>query len=208
MSKDPAFLFYPGDYLRDTQTLSENTQVSYDRIMCEHMRNICISKQQLKFFTKRLTEDEIEELKMVLTEVDGGYCIDWVVESINKRKAYSESRRKNREPKKDKDMKDISKTYVPHMENENENIIVIIDYLNLKTGRNFSKKTDKTKKQINARLKEGFTVEDFKKVINNRCVKWLSDPKMNEYLRPETLFGTKFESYLNVVSGHKTRHVF
>jgi len=66
MAKDPAFLFYPGDYLRDTQCISENCQVAYDRIMCEHMRNICITHQQLKFFTKRLTEEELEELKMVL----------------------------------------------------------------------------------------------------------------------------------------------
>lgn len=120
MAKDPAFLFYPGDYLRDTQTLSEKTQVAYDRIMCEHMRNICISKQQLKFFTKKLSEDEIEELLYVLTEVNGGYQIEWVAESINKRKAYSESRRKNRSSKSKKDKINISETYVEHMENENE----------------------------------------------------------------------------------------
>ena len=59
--KDPEFLFYPGDYLTDTQCLSEKTQVAYDRIMCEHMRNICISQKQLKFFTKRLSPDETEE---------------------------------------------------------------------------------------------------------------------------------------------------
>jgi len=94
--KDPAFLFYPGDYLRDTQTLSEKSQVAYDRIMCEHMRNICISPQQLKFFTKRLNADEVEEIMFVLTEIDNGYQITWVAESILKRKAYSESRRKNR----------------------------------------------------------------------------------------------------------------
>ena len=97
MAKDPAFLFYPGDYLRDTQTLSENTQVAYDRIMCEHMRNICISKQQLTFFTKRLSDMELDELMYVLTEVEGGYQIEWVALSIIKRKAYSESRRKNRQ---------------------------------------------------------------------------------------------------------------
>ena len=119
MAKDPAFIFYPGDYLRDTQCLSEKTQVAYDRIMCEHMRNICISQQQLKFFTKRLSEDEQEELLMVLTEVNGGYQISWVAESIEKRRAYSDSRRKNREGSK-KDMKKIPKTYVPHMENEIE----------------------------------------------------------------------------------------
>jgi hypothetical protein len=99
MSKDPAFLFYPGDYLRDTQCLSEKTQVAYDRIMCEHMRNICISQQQLNFFTKKLSEDELNELLMVLEKTDEGYHIHWVAESISKRKAYSESRRQNRQKK-------------------------------------------------------------------------------------------------------------
>ena len=97
--KDPAFLFYPGDYLRDTQCLSEKTQVAYDRIMCEHMRNICISKQQLDFFAKKLSPDELTELLMVLTKKENNFQIQWVVESITKRRAYSESRRKNRQNK-------------------------------------------------------------------------------------------------------------
>lgn len=118
MAKDPAFLFYPGDYLRDTQCLSENSQVAYDRIMCEHMRNICISQKQLKFFTKKLSEDEVEELMMVLTEVEDGFQITWIAESISKRKAYSESRRKNRLKKNKEDMNNTSKTYDKHMENE------------------------------------------------------------------------------------------
>ncbi|MDH5524550.1 MAG: hypothetical protein OEY01_11240 [Desulfobulbaceae bacterium] len=121
MAKDPGFIFYPGDYLRDTQTLSEKSQVAYDRIMCEHMRNICISHMQLKFFTKRLDQNEIDELMFVLTETKEGYQIEWVAESIIKRKAYSESRRQNRSHKTTKHMNNISKTYVKHMENENEN---------------------------------------------------------------------------------------
>jgi hypothetical protein len=116
MAQDPAFLFYPGDYLRDTQCLSENAQVAYDRIMCEHMRKICISQDQLNFFTKRLTEDEKNELLMVLNKVEGGYQIAWVAESICKRKAYSESRRNNRAGKLNK----TSLTYDKHMENEIE----------------------------------------------------------------------------------------
>lgn len=124
MSKDPAFLFYPGDYLRDTQCLSEKAQVAYDRLMCEHMRNICISQAQLDFFTKRLTPDEKSELLMVLTKISGGFQISWVAESIEKRREYSESRRKNRTPKEkkkpDQQQKDM-KTYVKHMENENVN---------------------------------------------------------------------------------------
>jgi len=122
MSKDPAFLFYPGDYLRDTQVLSEVSQVAYDRIMCEHMRNICISQQRLKFFIKRLDHDQQEEIMSVLVECSEGFQIPWVAESIIKRKAYSESRRKNRASKPDKHMLNISQSYVPHMENENENV--------------------------------------------------------------------------------------
>ena len=121
MGKDPAFLFYPGDYLRDTQCLSPAAQVAYDRIMCEHMRNICISQAQLKFFTKRLTDDERDELMMILKSVNDGFQIEWVVESICKRKDYSESRRKNRSAKSKLHMSHISSTYVQHMENENEN---------------------------------------------------------------------------------------
>lgn len=73
----------------------------------------------------------------------------------------------------------------------------IIDYLNQKANKQFKHTTSKTKKLINARIKEGFSTEDFKTVIDNKCEDWLRDEKMNEYLRPETLFGTKFESYLN-----------
>jgi len=124
MAKDPAFLFYPGDYLRDTQNLSEKSQVAYDRIMCEHMRNICedmnkivVTKKQVDFFIKRLNEDEIEELMFVLSKINGDFQIEWVAESIAKRKTYSNSRSKNREGK----LKKHIKTYDPHMENENEN---------------------------------------------------------------------------------------
>ena len=46
-------------------------------------------------------------------------------------------------------------------------------------------------------MAEGYTVEDFVAVIDKKCAEWLHDPKMRAYLRPETLFGSKFEGYLN-----------
>ena len=73
----------------------------------------------------------------------------------------------------------------------------IIFYLNEKTGKHYKVKTPKTVRLIRARLKEGFTVEDFKAVIEKKCDDWLGNEKMERYLRPETLFGTKFEGYLN-----------
>lgn len=129
MSKDPAFLFYPGDYLRDTQTLSENAQVAYDRIMCEHMRNICISQRQLNFFIKRLNNDEKDEINFLLKKIDGGFCIEWVAESIVQRRKYSESRRNNRSGKTKKKQNNISKTHDQHMENESVNEIEVKDVI-------------------------------------------------------------------------------
>lgn len=76
-------------------------------------------------------------------------------------------------------------------------IIEIIDYLNKKAGKGYRYDTNDTIRHITARLNEGFTVDDFKKVIDNKVAQWGKDPKMAEYLRPSTLFGTKFESYLN-----------
>lgn len=73
----------------------------------------------------------------------------------------------------------------------------IIDYLNSKIGTHYRATTRKTQSLIKARMNEGFTVDDFKKVIDNKSAEWGKDSKMSKYLRPETLFGTKFESYLN-----------
>ena len=73
----------------------------------------------------------------------------------------------------------------------------IITYLNHKARTGYKPTTAKTKTAIKARFSEGFTVDDFKTVIDKKCAEWIGDEKMEKYLRPETLFGTKFEGYLN-----------
>lgn len=73
----------------------------------------------------------------------------------------------------------------------------ILDYLNQKAGTNYRAKSKKTQSLIRARINDGYTVDDFKKVIDIKVNNWKNDPKMSQYLRPVTLFGTKFESYLN-----------
>lgn len=81
----------------------------------------------------------------------------------------------------------------------------IIEYLNLKTGKHFDHQSKETRAKIRARWGingKQRTLEDFKRVIDNKCASWLNDPAMANYLRPETLFGTKFESYLNE-QGHE-----
>ena len=75
--------------------------------------------------------------------------------------------------------------------------IEIVEYLNEKSGKNFRYSSRKTQDLIKARLNEGFSIDDFKTVIDKKCAEWKGDSKMDQYLRPETLFGTKFEAYLN-----------
>lgn len=74
--------------------------------------------------------------------------------------------------------------------------IYIVDYLNQKAGTKYKSSSKKTQTCIHARLAEGFTEDDFKTVIDKKCDEWLGT-EFEQYLRPETLFGTKFESYLN-----------
>ena len=80
----------------------------------------------------------------------------------------------------------------------------VIDYLNEKTERTgkekYSSTSTKTQKLIRARLREKYELEDFKTVIDKKCKEWLGTD-MEKYLRPETLFGNKFESYLKQKTG-------
>ena len=89
----------------------------------------------------------------------------------------------------------IIKEEIPYQE--------ITEYLNNRTGSNYKHTTKKTKDLIKARFNEGFTLDNFKTVIDKKCVEWINDEKMNKFLRPETLFGTKFEGYLNQVVQQK-----
>lgn len=73
----------------------------------------------------------------------------------------------------------------------------VVDYLNSKCGTNYRYTTAKTQKLIDARINEGFHYSDFVKVIDTKSTEWLKDSERCKYLRPETLFGTKFEGYLN-----------
>ena len=78
----------------------------------------------------------------------------------------------------------------------NTKYIYIVDYLNLKAKTNYRASSKTTQAHIKARLNEGFTVEDFKTVIDKKVKEW-KRTEFEKFLRPETLFGSKFENYLN-----------
>lgn len=118
-------------------------------------------------------------------------------ECNNVRKCYNDVRDgyteidKEKEPEKEKKKKNNAPPSFL------ESVSQIVSFLNEQTGKSYKASSKKTRTLIHARMIEGFTLEDFRTVIAKKCADWLNDDKMDQYLRPETLFGTKFESYLN-----------
>jgi uncharacterized phage protein (TIGR02220 family) len=78
-------------------------------------------------------------------------------------------------------------------------------YLNAKINGRYVSSAESNRKFIRARLREGYTFDDFKRVIDNQWIKW-KDTDMAEYMRPETLFNaTKFQSYINAPDYSKVK---
>lgn len=80
---------------------------------------------------------------------------------------------------------------------EQEIIKTIIQMLNVETDKEFSPDTKLTRKLIQDKLNAGYSLADFKCVIEKKCDAWISDPIMKSYLKPSILFGDKFDEYLN-----------
>lgn len=123
---------------------------------------------------------------------------------------YCHEKQKDNEKKNDNE-KENEKENENENENDNDNEVsypdscneslndtfkAIIAYLNQRAGTNYKASSKKTQSCIHARLKDGFTIEDFGTVIDKKCSEWIGT-EYEKYLRPETLFGTKFEGYLN-----------
>ena len=91
------------------------------------------------------------------------------------------------------------KTENTKTENNNNKVLIckeVISYLNLKAKKNFKVDTASHQKFIKARLKEGYVLEDFKKVVDIMVAKW-KGTEYEQYLQPQTLFGNKMDNYLN-----------
>lgn len=106
------------------------------------------------------------------------------------------SGQKEKEKEKEKEKKDILSGN-PTADESEIPFKLITDLLNQMSEKNYRHTTPKTQQLIKARWNEGFRFDDFKKVILAKCFEWRDNPDMSKFLRPETLFGTKFEGYLN-----------
>ena len=183
---------------KDTKVLLGNELIEVKRgQFITSIRKLCDewnwSNTKVKNFLKLLEQDEMithksDTKKTVITIVNYGVYHDR--EEIETTPKRHEGDTKATREHTDKNDKECSK-------NDKEEIVEIINYLNDVADKNFRPTTQKTKRLINARMNEGFTIDDFKRVIDIKTKEWKHNKDMSQYLRPETLFGTKFESYLN-----------
>ena len=111
--------------------------------------------------------------------------------TVNKTFIYTVDNKRNIKESSDDTDLSASET-IPYVE--------IIDYLNSKCSKRYKHSNRIAREKIRARWNEGFSLEDFKLVIDVKAHEWLNDTEMNKYLRPDTLFGSKFEIYLNSVA--------
>jgi predicted phage replisome organizer/uncharacterized phage protein (TIGR02220 family) len=152
-------------------------EISEDQMICisnwEKHQNVA-GLDKIREQTRKRVAKHREQKKIEVTEP--------VTENVTLRNATDIE--EELEEDKEKEKKDI-----PY--------VAIVSYLNVQTKKSYRPATPKTKDCIRARWNEGFRVDDFKKVIDIKTAEWLNDKEMNKFLRPETLFGTKFESYLN-----------
>ena len=118
-----------------------------------------------------------------------------VLQDVTQSKSKSKSKSKSIDTELDTE-KELDTEIKPLSDKSDGACSEIVTFLNEKTGSRYKVSTPKTVRLIEARLKEGFTVADFHAVIEKKNREW-SGTEMEKYLRPETLFGTKFEGYLN-----------
>lgn len=206
-NKDPAVLFYTADFLADTTLWNYDELGRYIKLLCiQHLQD-GISEDD---FTA-VSEGKSRVASKFTRGDDGLYRNKRMKEESDKRREFCEKQRANRlgktndSPNKNQTETKSKPKCNPRVENENVNEDVIkdiIDYLNKVLGTKYKSNAEYINKHINARLNEGFTYEDFVTVIDKKYAEW-SGTDMAKYLRPETLFGTKFQAYLNELEGGK-----
>jgi uncharacterized protein YdaU (DUF1376 family) len=118
MAKDPAFLFYTGDFTTGTQFFSDEQVGKYLRLLMAQHQHGHLKENQIKMICKTHDEDILQKFKK---DENGLYFNERLEIEIEKRKAYSKSRSNNKSGKYKNDMNNTSKSYDEHMEDENEN---------------------------------------------------------------------------------------
>ncbi|WP_169056807.1 phage replisome organizer N-terminal domain-containing protein [Bacillus pumilus] len=148
--------------------------------------------------TRKRVAKHREKQKALALETSGNVTRNVTVTQSNEQERRS---KKEEVRKKNKDILSGNPTVNPETRESEIPFKLIVDLLNKVTGKSFRHTSAATQRLIKARWNDGFRFEDFKTVIFTKTNQWLKDDKMNKYLQPTTLFGTKFEGYLNEGAG-------
>lgn len=134
----------------------------------------------------------VDEKSMLKLKENGSYSLENGTE-IDDEKLIEMSKRQCR---RTKDEQKTNTDIDLDIDKELDLIKYIVEYLNQTCGTRYKHSTVNTQKHIRARLKDGYVFEDFKTVIDKKAKEW-KGTDMEKYLCPDTLFGSKFEKYLN-----------
>ena len=162
MSKDPAFLFYSSDFLTGTLLMSMEQKGKFITLLCIQHQKGHLSEKDMLHICGSYDEDVFTKFQK---DEQGKFYNIRLEEEVDKRKAYSESRRNNR--KKKEDVNNISSSYVEHMENENENENLIE-----------KKKVARFQKPTIEQLKEYMTEQGMNDIAEN----WLNHYEANGWM--------------------------
>ena len=162
---------------------------------------LSIDTENYTLYQKRMVKDGLISIKRAEAGSKGGKISKRSSKHVSKTQANTQA---NSQANTDIDIDnetdndiDISLSLKDLKDKE---IIGIIEYLNQEADTNYRPTTAKTRTLIKARMEEGFTVDNFYTVIQKKTAEW-KNTEQEKYLRPETLFGTKFEGYLNQKNG-------
>ncbi len=192
----------------DVLLLSDEFKVDYDKL-----KNVIEEAIKREFFNKELYEKhsiltskgiqkryqeivkrrkEVEVIEEYLV-IDNNFGVNVNINEVN---ASTMQARCMHDVSKSTQSKVNRKETKEERKKDNNIIKDIVEYLNESANTAYRYSTKKTQNFINARINEGYTLEEFKAVIDVKSKEWLNTSQ-SKYLRPETLFGNKFESYLN-----------
>ncbi|HOT32710.1 MAG TPA: conserved phage C-terminal domain-containing protein [Petrotogaceae bacterium] len=152
-------------------------------------------------YQKRMVNDGLLSETRAKAGSKGGKISKRLSKDVSKTKANSQANiQANTDIDIDNEIDNDIDISLPIKDLKDKEIRDIVEYLNEKAGTNYRYTSEKTKTLIRARMNEKYTVEDFYTVIDKKTDEW-KNTEQEKYLRPETLFGTKFESYLNQKNG-------
>lgn len=205
-NKDPAFMFYPADFMLGTFFMTDEEVGQYIRLLCLQHQQGRLTEQELLAISK--SEKVKSKFKR---DSDGKYFNNRLEDEITKRLEYKEKQRINGamggrskakamlEHRQSTAIAPLKQPSSTRVENENINVIKdVIEYLNDKLSTKYRYSADYIQRHIKARIAEGATFEDFRTVIDKKYDEWIGT-EFAKFLRPETLFGVKFQQYLNQI---------